>query len=225
MTTITAPSLPWDRKHCAPLGPHRCSGRLGCRVEAQAALDFNRSAAARLSLMHKVAYQRTYRRFGPRACRRLAYTPELQLRGVIHWHVVIAYGSPHERHAARFYVRALHALAEVHGYGFVDRKHEPAPPGKAAYYLSKYLTKVENSKGGLRELVLHQEAPARPVYVARALTDVTRVTMRNLRRRRAIYMLTNVTVAPREVEPIWRILQAFPGARIDPEPAEPARGP
>lgn len=225
MTTITAPSLPWDREHCAALGAHRCSGRLGCRVEPPAAIDFNRRAAAELSKLHKAAYQRIYRMFGPGACRRLAYSPELQLRGVVHWHVVIAYGSPRERHAARSYVRVLHALAGEYGYGFVDRKLEPAPPMKAAYYLSKYLTKVENSKGGLRELVLRQEAPARPVYVARSLTAVTRVTMRNLRRRRAIYMLSGSTVAPIEVEPIWRILQAFPGSRLEPQPADPARGP
>jgi hypothetical protein len=225
MTTITAPSLAWDHSHCADRGPHRCSGRLGCRVDPKVAVSFNRTAADRLSQLHKVAYQRTYRRFGPRTCRRLAYAPEPQRRGVIHWHVVIAYSTPHERAAARFYVRNLHALTGQHGYGFVDRKFKPAPPVKAAYYISKYLTKGDYSKPGLRELVLSRQAPARPVYVARSLTDRTRVTMRNLRWRRAIYMHSGITVAPTEVEPIWRILKAFPGARIDPTPAEPARGP
>jgi hypothetical protein len=225
MTTITAPSLPWDERHCRALGAHKHSGALGCRVNRKRALAWNRNAATRLSALHKAAYQRVYRQMGPRACRRLAYVPELQLRGLVHWHVVLAFESPRERKAVRIYVTYLHQLAGGYGYGFVDRKLQAAAAGKVASYVSKYLTK-QTGAAGLRELVLRGEAPKRAVYVALSLTSVTRCTMRNLRRRRYIWAVWKVNVSCIEVDVIWRLLAAFPGSTLTPEPARaPAASP
>jgi hypothetical protein len=58
--------------------------------------------------------QRTYRLFG-RYPKRLAYAPELQMRGVIHWHVVLAWDTPMNRRLSGYYLRQLHGLAK--GYG------------------------------------------------------------------------------------------------------------
>lgn len=225
MTTITAPSLGWDERHCRALGAHKHSGALGCRVDRKRAVAWNRDAATRLSALHKAAYQRVYRQVGPRACRRLAYVPELQLRGVVHWHVILAFETPRERRAVRLYVTYLHDLARNYGYGFVDRKLRAEAVGKVANYVSKYLTK-QRGTAGLRELVLRGEAPKRAVYVALSLTAVTRCTMRNLRRRRYIWVVWKTNVSCVDVDLIWRLLAAVPGSTLTLEPAEtPAASP
>jgi hypothetical protein len=193
MATITAPSLGWDREHCYDLGVHKCSGKLGCRVPVEVAIHYNADAAERQSQLHKAAAQATYRACG-KYPKRLAYAPELQARGVIHWHVVLGWATPEERRSSRTYVSQLARLSREYGYGFVDRKLRERPAGIAANYLSKYLTKTRagDEGSGLRELLVTQQAPTRPVYVSNKLTAVTRCTMRNLRRRRAAHCLWRV---------------------------------
>jgi hypothetical protein len=218
MTTITAPSLSWDEESCRPLGDHKCSGKLGCQVQSEVARAYNLSAFKRLSALHKQAYQATYREYGAGALRRLAYAPELQLRGVVHWHVALGFAYEH-RAAAAFYVSELHARSADHWYGFVDRKLEPALPGRAAYYLSKYMVKAHNAQGGLPELIVRREAPERPVGVDRRLTAATKCTMRNLRFRRHLYLRWGRRLPAHEVEAIRNVLQVFPGATLRPDAA------
>jgi hypothetical protein len=67
MFTITAPGagdLPWDEEHCAPLGNHRHSGLLGCRVAPRAAEEWNQSCSARYGLLRVAARRLTRRRLG-----------------------------------------------------------------------------------------------------------------------------------------------------------------
>lgn len=235
MTTITGPGaadgLLWDEAACAHRGPHRHAGKDGCRVRGDLAEWFNRSAADRLSRLHKAAYQRTVRKVGYRRLVRLAYAPELHERGVIHWHVVLAAGTAAERHAAGYYVAQLSDLAPLYGYGFVDRGQRergraralrPVPAGVAAAYISKYLTKTD--RGGLRELVLTGLAPPRVAYVARRLTDETRCTMRTLRRRRYVYAVWRTPMSCRAVDSLWRLVETF-DAELEPVEPEPATAP
>lgn len=203
MTTITAPSLPWSAE-CDVRGEHKHSGPLGCRVEPVAAQRFNCEADRRQSRLHKAAAQRTYRRYGSYP-KRLAYAPELQARGVVHWHVVLAWDTPLNRRLSRHYVQQLHALHGQYGVGWPDRKLEVRSPANAARYLSKYLTKAGG--GGLRELVVSGQAPTRAVYVHRELTATTRCTMRNLRLRRLFWAKWRRHPGCRAAEEVWELLK------------------
>ena len=57
--------------------------------------------------------------------RMLAYVPQLQHRGVLHWHIVLAFSTPRQRKAAEHYVAQLHHLAPRHEFGNIDRKLKP----------------------------------------------------------------------------------------------------
>ena len=68
LLAVTAPGadrLPWDESHCRPLGDHRHSGSLGCRVHPVAAREWNQSASDRWRRLHRRAYQ-AVRRHGVR---------------------------------------------------------------------------------------------------------------------------------------------------------------
>ena len=93
VTAVTAPGvssgITWDEDRCKQPGPHEHSGLLGCRVSEGAAKRWNEDAPARWRQMHGEAYRR---------CRREGLKPwlltrvwELQKRGVLHVHPVLAY--------------------------------------------------------------------------------------------------------------------------------------
>jgi hypothetical protein len=91
LVTLTAPgvdTLPWDRSKC-PAGEHKCSGRLGCRVQWLAAAEWKSTVTERLSELLKVAREQTRRKHGKHARYR---GPRLRVRspagGVFHPHVV-----------------------------------------------------------------------------------------------------------------------------------------
>ncbi len=94
LVTLTAPGadlLPWDKSKC-PKGEHRCSGRLGCRVEWLAAARWNMTVTKRLGDLLKVAREATRRAHGSRGrVEVLGYVCEAQQRGVFHPHVVLGY--------------------------------------------------------------------------------------------------------------------------------------
>src|SRR5581483_2162868 len=67
MLTLTAPGrdrLPWDRRHCAARGKHRCSGTLGCRVNEAEAARWNADVTRRLSALINRSQQRVRDRQG-----------------------------------------------------------------------------------------------------------------------------------------------------------------
>lgn len=220
MTTVTAPALPWDTFRCTHAPGVKCSGTHGCRVDADVAWEWNRTADGRMSALHRSAQQVVRRKHGPGVLRRLVLAPEPQRRGVIHWHVVLGCATAAERAAATTYVHAMHSLARRHGYGFVDRKLRPSHAVQAANYVSKYLTKGSEAANGLRTLVVEGQAPARAVHVDRRLTVETRCTMRVLRLRRLVYCVMGVRLSCPEAETVGTLLLTFRAARWeDPPPS------
>jgi hypothetical protein len=219
MLTITAPGedfgLTWDPGMCSLRHRHTHSGPNGCRVLKAAADAYNRAAPGLYSRAHKVAWQAVYRECGPGALHRLAVVPELQKRGVIHWHIVLAFTTPRERRAARRYAAHLTRIAARSGLGYVDRKALNArakdkagfPTIAAMTYLTKYL--VKDVRGGLGEMIRAGVAPERAVYISPRLTATTRCTTRNLRRRRALWVATRMTVSLQETEALVGLCSRF----------------
>lgn len=85
-TAVTAPGtnqLPWDERHCSVLSEHRHSGLVGCRVDRQAAADWNLSAPERFRALHRRVYTETIRAGLGRPWM-LTRTWEMQRRGVLH---------------------------------------------------------------------------------------------------------------------------------------------
>jgi hypothetical protein len=190
LVTVTAPGvevLPWDRHACSGLGEHECSGLLGCRVDRQAAKDWNKRAPAQWRRLHRRAYQRTksrYRRFWMPA-----RVWELQSRGVLHAHVVVPYGCGVEMAAADFYVNQLHVMSAKYGFGFVDRKLRRMSAKGAAAYLSAYFVSGKREKAQLHESVMSPAMPRSIVHVSNRLTRHTGITMRELRFRRFVWVV------------------------------------
>ena len=205
MVTLTPPGreeLPWDRHRCTHAPGVTCSGTIGCRVVASYAREFNEQAMANWSSLWESVRVSCSKKFGPGIVNLLAYAPEPQQRGVIHFHVCLGASTPRERAALVYAAKLLAKRAPRHGWGTVDDAPAYQPlkhAGYAAAYLAKYLTQPEHA-GSLRALVLDGQAPRRAIYVATRLTRRTRCTMRNLRARRYVWVLTNRNVSPREAE-------------------------
>jgi hypothetical protein len=196
MFSVTAPGAdlyPFDSRFCSHSPSYRCSGRLGCRVNADAAAAFNRRAGKWWSELHRAAKTRADRSTGFKG--RLATRVwEKQRRGLAHLHGVVAVATPAERAWAEAYVRALTALAPRYGFGFVDgwdkvgRKYWPGV--QAAAYLSSYFVRGRR-KDELTENVKAGDLPRLVVFVGRHLTSQTGCTMRSLRNCRRLWAARN----------------------------------
>jgi hypothetical protein len=158
-------------------------------VDAAAMMRWNRGAPGRWRSLHRAARQATLRACGT-APKLLAWTWEYQRRGALHKHVVVGVATARERHAAHVYVQHLAELRRLHAFGFVDRGRrvggrralEVIPAVRAARYVAKYLSPLDAlGKPTLSETVVREDVPPLVVYVSRALTDDTGVTMRYLR--------------------------------------------
>ena len=220
MTTITAPSLPWDEDLCRPLGEHRHSGALGCmssegtrllgirtRLSGSRHCTRRRISAStgRWALGHAVV-SRTPGAAAAR-CRALACSARLRdsarTKG----------GSPVRPH--------LHQLASEYEYGFVDRKLKAEPAGKAARYLSKYLTKRDGRRVcGSSSCGGSAGAPG----LCRAMPD-RRYPVHDAQPAQTTDDLDVVEGQPRLFgdRKVCHLLQAFPGASLVPH--EPAATP
>jgi hypothetical protein len=199
MLTVTAPGqdagLTWDEAACSHLGPHRHSGRLGCRVSAAPAAAWNERAPTWWRDLHHEASLATLRQVGRRPS--LLVRPwELQQRGMLHVHPVVGRSTPVERAAADTYQRELAARAARHGFGFVDRKVELRNPVAAAAYLSAYFVSGKKGKMQLREAVASPAMPPSIVYVNPELSQSSGITMRTLRLRRYAWRLWRQHVEP-----------------------------
>lgn len=189
LITVTPPGadvLPWDPTLCTERGPHDHSGPAGCKVERNAAEEWNLSVPRRWTGLHKKAQQRIVREFGRRA-QVLARVFQLQARGLLHVHVVMDDETLSDRIVVERYVVHLKELAPEWGFGFVDAKDSRMDRGRAARYLSGYFAGDETSQ--LAQAVTRPDAPRRPVYICPTLTQFTRCTMRRLRRVRHLYMI------------------------------------
>lgn len=188
LATVTGPGrdrLPWDRRLCAFRGRHECSGTLGCKVVHRDADDWNRSAPDRWRRLHRRAYQETKRQYPDLWM--LARVWEMQHRGVLHAHPVLAIGTAGQLCAARAYIAALARYAPRYGFGYVDRKLERMGAKAAAAYLSSYFVTGKRGKESLQASVLANRMPQSIVHVSTVLTQRSGVTMRELRFRRFVW--------------------------------------
>lgn len=194
VSAVTAPgaeSMEWDEAVCWHLGEHRHSGERGCRVRASKAAPWNEAAAEAWRDLHRAAYQR---------CRREGLAPwllvrvwEVQKRGVLHVHPVLAYSTLPEKRGADRYLEHLDALREDYGFGYVERKHRVRHPRAAAAYLSSYFINGKGSKISLEESVQSNWMPRSIIHVSSDLTRSTAITMRTLRLRRYAWMVWRAT--------------------------------
>jgi len=209
LMTLTAPGadeLPWDPRKCPP-HPHRCSGRLGCRVEVGTAATWNSTVTKRLGDLLKVAREQVRRSHGSKVkVRVLAYVCEAQQRGVFHPHVVLGYATAAERAALDTFVDTVERKRGEYGFGTGrSGSFDRGRPGRfdgtdAGRYVSKYLRPdgakksfvpllYEVAKVVPRDPVTNRaKVLVRPVYVSTVLTKRTGVTMMFLRFKRWIFM-------------------------------------
>jgi hypothetical protein len=220
LSAVTAPgasSLPWDEQACAALGEHEHSGQLGCRVRHNDAVAWNKSASDRWRRLHRRAYQETVRRFGKGSVWLVARVWEMQARGVLHVHPVLAYGTGRQKAGGRAYLARLAELAPHYGFGFVHhdpKRVKPQAAGNAAAYLSSYFVKGKRGKQTLWESARSPLMPRSIVHVSTRLTMQTGCTMRVLRLKRAIFYVWRLHLPCSEVRAVATILQAFPGAEL-----------
>lgn len=163
-------------------------------------LRWNGQAPANWRTLHRAAAQVARRRHGVLSM--LARTWEYQQRGVLHVHVVLGTQTAAERAAAHTYAITLDRLRSAHRFGFVSdagrgggkwraRGLETVPSSRAARYVAKYLSPLDaHGKPTLSETVLQPDVPRQVAYVSTRLTARTGVTMRNLRLRRRVYVLS-----------------------------------
>lgn len=189
MTAATAPGsdeLPWDAWHCRALGDHTHSGELGCRVRSNAAIEWNESAPKRWRLLHGEAYRRCVRE-GLRPWMLLRVW-EMQKRGVLHVHPVLAYSTLAEKQAADRYLQHLDALRHEYGFGFIERRKSCREPRAAAAYLSAYFVNGKGRKVTLEESVRSNKMPRSIIHVSTILTRQSGITMRALRAYRYLWV-------------------------------------
>jgi hypothetical protein len=193
MFTVTAPGsdvYPFDPELCVRRPVHRCSGAIGCRVNPEAARDFNRRSGKWWSELHRAAKVRADRATGYKG-RIAALAWEKQKRGLAHVHGVLSAGSPAELRWAKAYVEALREMAQPKGFGFVDGWHKVGrklwPGEQAGAYLSSYFVRGRGGKASITENVRSGDLPRLVVFVGRHLTTVTFCTMRNLRLVRRVW--------------------------------------
>jgi hypothetical protein len=124
---------------------------------------------------------------------------EMQMRGVLHVHPVLACATARQKVGVRFYVGRLADLAPQYGFGFADRKAEPQPAVNAAAYLSSYFVKGAAGEGD--PVGVGPVAVNAPLDRARSvkLTQETGCTMRLLRFRRFVCFHWHLTL------PCWQL--------------------
>ena len=203
---VTAPGageLPWAAL-CSGLGEHDHSGLLGCRVDARAARSYNRAAPHQWRRLHRRAYQETERRTGHRPWL-LARVWEMQRRGVLHVHPVLACGTPAARIAARVYLRLVAELAPAYGFGFVERRAKPMSSRGAAAYVSAYFVTGRGGKASIEESVQTAGMPRSIVHVSVRLSQATGVTMRSLRLTRYAWGCWDRCSVPEDLAPLVQL--------------------
>jgi hypothetical protein len=204
LVTLTAPGasvLAWDPRSC-PQGRHRCSGSLGCRVDAESAARWNATVTKRLGDLLKAAREQTRRKHGKARVEVVGYVCEAQQRGVFHPHLVLGYRTAADRAALDTFVGTLRRKRGAYGFGtgrrgsFDAGKPDRFMAADAARYVSKYLRpdRAKTSFVPLLEAInlFTPRSPytgrhtqlVRPVYVSTSLTRLTGVTMGFLRYKR-----------------------------------------
>jgi hypothetical protein len=156
-------------------------------VRIDRSAPWNDDAAKSWRDLNRAAYQ---------ACRRAGVRPwllvrvfELQKRGLLHAHPVLAYSTLEEKRGADRYLQELDRLRAHYGFGYVERKQRVREPHAAAAYLSSYFVNGKKGKLTLEESVRSGQMPRSIIHVSHRLTQGSRVTMRALRLRRFAWVL------------------------------------
>lgn len=222
LVAVTAPGadlLPWDHDACLIEGPHKHSGKLGCRVVRDVADEWNECASDEYAKLWKaatIAADRWMRRqYGSsvKLPRRVAVVWSEQRRGVWHVHEALPAATHVERQWSKLVVDYVSRASTKYAWGFVDRNplREAARfdgSELAARYLARnaasYLSENTSEAYGLPGRSLRS-------YVARRLTMKTGATMRNLRRVRFLYVCITLGLPLPEwpadhLEVVWRLL-------------------
>jgi hypothetical protein len=220
MFSVTAPGVdlyPFDSRLCSHSPSQRCSGRIGCRVDSDAAAAFNRNAGKWWSELHRAAKTRADRATGHKG-KVAARVWEKQRRGLAHLHGVLSVSTPEDRLWAQAYVTALREMAPRYGFGFVDgwakisRKFWPGD--QAGAYLSSYFVRGRGGKAPITENVLAGDLPRLVVFIGRDLTARTGCTMRNLRNARRLWASREGLIDPPAFSYAeWLAAAALLGAR------------
>jgi hypothetical protein len=97
--------------------------------------------------------------------------------------------TPRQRHAVELYAARLSDRAAFYGFGYVERKVKPQQGKGAAAYLSSYLVTGKKGKTTLQETVQHPAMRrSRLLWMTPKLSQLTGVTMRELRFRRFVWV-------------------------------------
>lgn len=187
MIAVTGPGadyLPWDEQHCARLGAHRHSGRLGCRVQREFSVTWNKHASHNWSELHRAVGQKLA--YHDRRPLLVAKAWEYQKRGVLHVHLVFGFTSRVEKESVRMYLQEVVDRAPNYGFGWPDRDIYAGEAKGAAAYLSSYFV---GGKGKLdiRETVKREDVPRNLIYVAQPLLRQSGISMRTLRLKRFLW--------------------------------------
>lgn len=197
-------------------------------MQLWAADEWNRTAPDHWRRLHRRAYQETVKRCGPGSARLLARVWEIQSRGVLHVHPDVGYGTALEMAGARAYLARLAKLGPHDGFGFVHHKREMVKPQAAegaAASLSSYFVKGKGGKAAIWESVRSGAMPKSIVHVSTNLTRETKCTMRNLRLRRALFVVWGAALPLWEVDIVRQFLAVFSGNVEFVSVWDPDRGP
>ncbi|MEA2489889.1 MAG: hypothetical protein QOH21_1681 [Acidobacteriota bacterium] len=101
---------------------------------------------------------------------------------MLHVHPALGFTTPAERHAAELYAQYLERLRPQYGFGFTERKLRIRSGKRVAAYLSSYFVSGKKQKVTLQASVTSRDMPRSIIHVSTELTQLTGVTMRELRR-------------------------------------------
>jgi len=154
--TLTAPGrkvIPFDPALCKVKRRHRCSGKLGCRVESMAAARFHHRLGVRWNWFVRDV-RRTLQREHPDLSAQYVRALEDQLRGVAHIHSIWRFdGCPGL--SAEVLGDLVMRLAERHGFGDqVDFQVVDMSDTNSAVRCARYLAKYASKAAGLFSDVL-----------------------------------------------------------------------
>lgn len=141
--------------------------------------SWNTDAWRRFAHLRDLAGKQARREVPAVSSRLVAWVPELQARGMLHFHLVFEASNLLERRWAERYCRYLRNHAYEHGFGRQTAKGKwgREEVGRYVSKLTSYLTKGET----LRELWEAGDVPGRSFYVSRRLLADTGCTIRLLR--------------------------------------------
>jgi hypothetical protein len=90
----------------------------------------------------------------------------------------------------------LAQFASHYGFGYTERKLSTRSGKRVAAYLSSYFVTGKKSKLSLQESVLAPDMPRSIIHVSKELTQLTGVTMRELRFRRFVWFIADRAGCP-----------------------------